>query len=770
MTDTAKRILLVENCQRGMSATFSQFIREAGGRVKLNTSSNIRDAGHRLDDGRFDLVLLSLHLRDGEGIDVLKSMKMLARETPVAVLLNHDEHHLEHEVISLGAVGTFRNGEVDINGAINVCAAFSDAGVDTSGPFNKAAAAEPEAVKGIDPAELELDVEEDDSENELDAADIEELSAEVICEVTQEDEIVQEPVTQDAGFSATIGDEVDNFKVESVAAQEAAEAASDEEPAEGDSQSVVAEPGICDMAGQQQDAEVASEDISPEEVEKVDDNCLSAEEVREIADQTAAVDSGVFIGDSLLEKSCEAESAMQDLEGVIRVLEERCRELEAGQTALIEAEHVAIEREKKAREKAEARVSELEKKLSSESDLKSVEEERSKLEKLLEDALKREKELVSAAEVEAVRKKLFASEKELAGALNNNKEMLSLLEAAKVEADKSAALNEQVRSLQAQLENNAAQLKELENNLMQERKKVEAARAESGKSAELNEQIKSLQGQLTLRVSQIEKLDNDLELERGKVEAALQKSEEHAATLRAEVDGLKEEVKDTLWKLASAEEERDGYAIRCQELEQAAVEVARESDEIELLKKELENAAARKAALEEQIGDLHSEKAGMASRIEDLQMLVNRLHALADRSDEFDVLADTISQLSLELKTEQAARRRLGTELRKAQSREAKMEILEKSLVDLEWEVHDQQEALAGAQAKVEELELGCGDAELIRENNELKLKIDELESANKDFIQKQMARVDELTELYERSQMERLELSNKLSELDSRA
>lgn len=55
----------------------------------------------------------------------------------------------------------------------------------------------------------------------------------------------------------------------------------------------------------------------------------------------------------------EQRAIQHEMSGVNRALEERCRELEAGQAALIEAEHLAIEREKAARIAVETQSSQM---------------------------------------------------------------------------------------------------------------------------------------------------------------------------------------------------------------------------------------------------------------------------------------------------------------------------------------------------------------------------------------------------------------------------
>ncbi|MEZ5427842.1 MAG: response regulator [Pyrinomonadaceae bacterium] len=66
-------------------------------------SKSLRDAVKKLSEGLVDVVLLDLRLPDGSGVDVIKSIRTVASETPIVIVTGVEDEKLALSCIDAGA-------------------------------------------------------------------------------------------------------------------------------------------------------------------------------------------------------------------------------------------------------------------------------------------------------------------------------------------------------------------------------------------------------------------------------------------------------------------------------------------------------------------------------------------------------------------------------------------------------------------------------------------------------------------------------------------
>ncbi len=101
------RVLLVENCARGMSPTLGQLAWNAGKRFLINFSATLGDALIRLEEDRFDAVLLSFDLPDSGGLDALQLVRARVGAVPVVALTGEGDERAQAQAREAGAVEVF---------------------------------------------------------------------------------------------------------------------------------------------------------------------------------------------------------------------------------------------------------------------------------------------------------------------------------------------------------------------------------------------------------------------------------------------------------------------------------------------------------------------------------------------------------------------------------------------------------------------------------------------------------------------------------------
>jgi two-component system, cell cycle sensor histidine kinase and response regulator CckA len=74
--------------------------------------SSLRETRERLDEERFELVLLDLSLPDSDGIETFSAVRRLAPRVPVVVLTGSDDPELERRIRELGAADFLLKGAI----------------------------------------------------------------------------------------------------------------------------------------------------------------------------------------------------------------------------------------------------------------------------------------------------------------------------------------------------------------------------------------------------------------------------------------------------------------------------------------------------------------------------------------------------------------------------------------------------------------------------------------------------------------------------------
>ena len=355
-----------------MSPTFSQFAYSGNPLVRMNLAANLYDTAHRLQKDRFTLVLLALRLPDSQGLDTFRRFREISSDTPVAVLLQHDEWYLEHDVREMGALAAYSPGQVNVDEVIGLCREYARPVEEKD--ENDAAPAEA-AAEPAEPAEAvkEIFAEASGREEPAPEATLENsLPAEADGELTVP--LNDAPAADDAEITINDLHDAEEWALEITAAPETPDAP------ETVTESTTPEPDAPETATPETPAPAADAALAPaQETEEAAEVTATPEplnlarpEATDAAERAAARAEMVRLRKELKHHR----AVRQELEGVSKALEERCRELEAGQAALIEAEHVAIEREKAARLAAEARLEEMTRQFGA---LQNVEQQRQAL-------------------------------------------------------------------------------------------------------------------------------------------------------------------------------------------------------------------------------------------------------------------------------------------------------------------------------------------------------------------------------------------------------
>jgi len=402
------RVLLIEDCTRGMSPTFSQFAYSGNARIRMNLAANLFDAAHRLENNTYSLILLSLRLPDCQGTETLKRLRKMTPGTPVAVLLQNDEWHLEEETKALGARGAFAPGQVNVEAALAICQSGENLPLPPE-PAEIENIVEPATPSIVDSVAVTEDVPatvipEDQPLAEPDnsliiPSDAPETAADnLIINTLQDAENLEVEITPVESTPVESTDEspesaaVENPQIPDEKAEVSPDVPTADTPEDSVHSPTAAPSATYDITGNDATGESAN---SGEELPEIANTASAEEPAAEVTATPVADNSPLADGDTATELTTAKEEILRlrkelthfravnhELEGVSRALEERCRELEAGQAALIEAEHVAIEREKAARLTAEARLASVTEQFNA---LQEVENKRQELDAALQD-------------------------------------------------------------------------------------------------------------------------------------------------------------------------------------------------------------------------------------------------------------------------------------------------------------------------------------------------------------------------------------------------
>ena len=83
MGDKSYRILLVEDCKRGMSKIFTDFLFSKFSNLHLNLATSVADVEHRLENTDFSAILLAPDLPNYDGTSLVDYLKKIARGIPI---------------------------------------------------------------------------------------------------------------------------------------------------------------------------------------------------------------------------------------------------------------------------------------------------------------------------------------------------------------------------------------------------------------------------------------------------------------------------------------------------------------------------------------------------------------------------------------------------------------------------------------------------------------------------------------------------------------
>lgn len=109
-----KRIVIIEDhpiVRKG----FSMLINQDGGMETVGEAGDYRSAIELLRSVKADLVLLDLSLGDGNGLELIKEIKIINPDLPVLVVSLHDENIYAERVLKAGAKGYIMKSEATDN-------------------------------------------------------------------------------------------------------------------------------------------------------------------------------------------------------------------------------------------------------------------------------------------------------------------------------------------------------------------------------------------------------------------------------------------------------------------------------------------------------------------------------------------------------------------------------------------------------------------------------------------------------------------------------
>ncbi len=991
MGDKKYRILLVEDCNRGMSKIVADFLFSDYHDLHINPVASIAEVEHRLETAEFSAILLAPNLPNYDGTSLVNYIKKISRGIPLVVSLNSDDRQIIDDVKRLGVARIFYDGNIDVPQMYDLCRDYEASRPEKPLPEQRVSAIDPvtppvpeqrrgAAISSIDlqqevarHREALLKAKEESRSNREAIARAEEESARLreeaqsakdeaesiktrIAELRRENAEKTEALAVNQQRVESISHEVDENR--EVRDKELAAANIERERLENILQQLRDELGgrnaeverfaseLTDLRRnlEQSENERAElhrrledsenkKNVSLRDAQEALNGLHKAEEENSLArarigdlegrvndligERDKALDSSRIAGEYSLRMEKERDAAsgreqklaeakrevekqaadltdklgasgrmVDNLNSVVTSLENRCEELEAGQAALIEAEHVGIQREREGREEAEAELVSVRKALS---ELERIEEERAKLEQLLKDGQTKEHELFQAktreleealteeraqnsglqqqvldlnkqlkevqGQLENRNKELgsvLGADEELKSELSESRETVTLLEsriteykntlreleeqykAAKDDADKERQqLQEQLVKLEEQnkilsdekadimesyankseavqqrLNEAETMLKDCQWKLDNETSLKELALERVMELGAFEDQVGQLQLDIADKIKGIESRDaqikvlkeelaalkdelagmrDQVQLENLEKDMALDKLRKECEAVHQDYSALKEQTareKEVI--TTNAQELQAKFSSTCDELKSTQWELRERTVEVKRLTSRIEELQAES----ELLSDLHSEvddvrglleksekktavltaeNDELRERIEGYKELVTKVNELEEKAELADRVALEINELNKAFMEEQIEHRRLDVELRKARERESHLEELTASNKELGWELMKARTLIGEFRAHEEERAiLGSVDnmAEVQRYKTLLNDKEQELKkvAADKDaFINEQLQKVEELTELYEKAQSERLELLSRL-------
>ncbi len=501
MGDKNYRILLVEDCKRGMSEIYTNFLFSEYNNLHINLVTSVADIEHRLKTDSFSAVLLAPNLPNYDGTSLVNYIKKTIKGIPLVVFLDSSDEQRINDVKKIQVEKIVYDGNVDIKEIAELCKKSGN----YVNPLSRKVVAPKFGQEitrdtsdstvvsyrtGDDFAESKIDVQAEIKRHRealLKAREESENSKEAEIRAKNEAEKLREEALNAKNEAENIKRKVEELKLENTEKSKIIEENKQRV------NSISQEVDTCkESYGQELDAVIQERDklvvslqnvqielddkksvinhcndelfnlrkevdslineknelsrrfddsenkrnISLRDVQDALKSLETAENAAKIASERIAalevkVDETIVQRDKALEsarlageysntanqernealereknsleaklraekfaveltsKLDDSEKMVGNLNKVVESLELRCEELEAGQAALIEAEHVGLQREREGREKAEAELNEVKNALV---ELEEIELERAKLEELLKEEQSKEHE------------------------------------------------------------------------------------------------------------------------------------------------------------------------------------------------------------------------------------------------------------------------------------------------------------------------------------------------------------------------------------------
>ena len=505
MGEEKYRILLVEDCKKGMSEIYANFLFSDVNNLHINLVTNVADVEHRLKLDSFSAVLLAPNLPNYEGTSLVSYIKKLIKGIPLIVFLDSSDEQKIDDVKKIQVEKIVYDGNVDIKEIAELCKKF---GTQVNPSVKKVVAPKLGSAIKQDTSDSavisyktedvftgeKIDVqaeikrhreallkarEESESSKEAEIIAKEEAAKlrEEALNAKKEAENIKQKIeelklenTEKSKIIEKNKQRVDHISHEVVTCKESYNHELEAVVQERDKLAISLQKVETELEGKsfdinQRNDELASlrkeietlinekneisrrfedsenkRNISLRDVQDTlrrlemaesavkdgADRITSLEEkIREtIVQRDKALESARLAGEysntaerernealereknsleakvkaeefavELTRKLNDSEKMVGNLNKVVESLELRCEELEAGQAALIEAEHVGLQREREGREKAELELGEVKNALV---ELEKIELERAKLEELLKEEQQKEQEYTQA--------------------------------------------------------------------------------------------------------------------------------------------------------------------------------------------------------------------------------------------------------------------------------------------------------------------------------------------------------------------------------------
>ena len=113
MTPDPKRILVVEDNRADAVLLQEMLMRDAQGQFDLSWTSSLRETLERIEQERFDAILLDLSLPDSHGLDTITRLCTAVPAMPILVITGLTDEQIASEAVRCGAEDYLVKGQTD---------------------------------------------------------------------------------------------------------------------------------------------------------------------------------------------------------------------------------------------------------------------------------------------------------------------------------------------------------------------------------------------------------------------------------------------------------------------------------------------------------------------------------------------------------------------------------------------------------------------------------------------------------------------------------